>query len=128
MWVMSLVSPALIMQRDPRVHASVQELAVTTSAGDLFSFLEADLVRTTSDRRPSRVTDPDPVRRALELATDEWSEGEAGEELAGLFGREELRVGRRRLFAALYRSPFLQLRGVRAARILGVALDRSRDE
>jgi hypothetical protein len=98
---------------------------VSTSFGDLFAYLEADIVHAQGSRPPSVPKAMDVIFRALELATDEWSEGEAGAELARLFARGELWAGQTRLLGALQRSPFVQVRGIRASRALWSALDQS---
>src|SRR4051812_47870269 len=89
-----------------------------SSEGLLFAFLEADLAPQVTVASPEAEKDADPVWRALELATPEWSEQEAGAEMALLWDRETLRAAQTRLVAALHRCPFVHRRGIRAARIL----------
>lgn len=101
---------------------------MSMSAGDLFAFLELDVAKVEHARPAMGATDGDPVLRALELATAEWSEVEAGAELARLHGRAEIRAGQTRLLAALCRSPFVEVRGIRAARVLWSALDQSTED
>ena len=98
---------------------------MATSFGDLFAYLEADVIQTQSMRPPPVPRGMDVILRALEIATDEWTEGEAGAELARLFRRDELWAGQTRLLGALQRSPLVQLRGIRASRVLWSALDQS---
>ena len=95
---------------------------MTTSSGDLFAFLEADIARTRGIE-PDVAVDLDPVLCASAMATDEWSPDEAAAELARLFTRDSLRAGQTRLLAGLAVTPFVCRRGIRAARLLWSALD-----
>ena len=98
---------------------------MTTTSCDLFAFLEANVRQVQEDRRRAGGPAVDAVLRALELTSDEWSEEEAAAELAGLLGHKDLLVGQRHLLALLSVTPFAQRRGIRAARIMWSALDRS---
>jgi hypothetical protein len=94
---------------------------MTAPAADLFAFWEADLVKSQGRFEPSIAGALSPIGCALELAPPEWSEQEAGAELGRLFSRQELHAAESQLLAQLAHTPFLDKRGIRAARVLRVA-------
>jgi hypothetical protein len=95
---------------------------------DLFRFLEADLSRAgdveTVTCRCAYAGDV--LQRAAELANEEWSEEEAGAELARLSTRDALHGAQTRLISALFANRALDLVGIRMTRIIWKALDASR--
>ena len=64
----------------------------------------------------------DVLQRAAELANDDWTEDEAGFELASLCDEGELRRAQQALLAGLARNPYVDFRGIRMSRILWKAL------
>jgi hypothetical protein len=92
---------------------------------DLFHFLEADLSGESAvDTVARRDTHPvDVLQRAAELANSEWSEEEAGAELARLSTPEAMHAAQRRLICALFANRALDLVGIRMTRIIWKALD-----
>lgn len=65
----------------------------------------------------------DVLQRAAELANDDWTEEEAGWELASLCDHSELHSAQQALLAGLARSPYVDVRGIRMSRIIWKALD-----
>jgi hypothetical protein len=92
--------------------------------GDLFRFLEADLSSAGSlDTVPGGPGKPvDVLQRAAELVNDDWSEEEAGAELARLSTREALHAAQTRLISSLAANRALDLVGIRMTRIIWKAL------
>jgi hypothetical protein len=82
------------------------------------------LLSGTSHSRPSRSEPVNLLDRVFELTNDDWTEQEAGEELAWLAGndRHRLTALHQRLVAGLVRDPFPDVRGIRASRIAAAAL------
>lgn len=92
---------------------------------DLFAFLEADLAEAAPAPAPS-ATAENAVRllqRAAQLITADWPEDEAARELARTSRYEDLRDAHLLLLRALLRSPFVERKGIRVARIMWRALD-----
>lgn len=89
---------------------------------ELFDFLEASLAGVAVERVES-ATPVDALELARELANADWSEDEAGRELARLASYQALRAAQSRLLGALLTSPYFEGRGIRVSRILWVALD-----
>jgi hypothetical protein len=92
---------------------------------DLFRFLEADLSSAGAlDTVAGGGEYPEEVlQRAAELANDEWSEEEAGAELARLSTRDALHAAQTTLIGALFANRALDLVGIRMTRIIWKALD-----
>lgn len=95
---------------------------------DLLAYLEADLVgaeRPVARRRhfadPTRL-----LTRAAELANEDWSEAEAARELGHLASADCLRAAHIMVLGSLMRNPFVDVRGIRVARILVAAIDEHR--
>lgn len=65
----------------------------------------------------------DVLQRAAELANDDWTEDEAGCELASLCDHSELHSAQQALLAGLARNPYVDTRGIRMSRIIWRALD-----
>ena len=65
----------------------------------------------------------DVLQRAAELANDDWTEEEAGWELASLCDQAELHTAQQSLLAGLARNPCADIRGIRMSRIIWKALD-----
>ena len=65
----------------------------------------------------------DVLRRAAELANDDWTEEEAGWELASLCDQTELHLAQQALLAGLARNPYVDFRGIRMSRIIWNALE-----
>ena len=63
------------------------------------------------------------LQRAAELANDDWTEEEAGWELASLCDHAELHDAQRALLAGLANNPYADVRGIRMSRIIWRALD-----
>ena len=91
------------------------------SEEDAFAYWE----RTWTDVPPGGVGVVDVLGRARELVNDEWSEAEAARELASLAAYDELRDTHIRLLAALLRTPFVDIPGIRVSRVIWAALDVS---
>jgi predicted nucleic acid-binding protein len=92
---------------------------------DLFDFLEADLAGPAPDPEVA-VAREDAVpllQRAAQLVTADWAEDEAARELARTTRYEDLRDAHLLLLRALLRSPFVERKGIRIARIMWRALD-----
>lgn len=85
---------------------------------DLFAFLEQDLTGTISPPCFRNC-----VLHSAELATAEWTDHEAGQEVARRSGREDVLSGYVTVLTSLARNPMADVRGVRMARILRRALD-----
>lgn len=90
---------------------------------DLFGFLEADLSNAGNVDTVSGWDEPvDVLQRAAELANDEWSEEEAGAELARLSTPEALHAAQTTLISALAANRAVDLVGIRMTRIIWKAL------
>lgn len=90
-----------------------------------WAFLEADLAGATpSPAWGRRLADPTRLLiRAAELANNDWSEVEAARELGRLATVDCLRAAHTAVLHALILNPFLDIRGIRIARILQATLD-----
>jgi hypothetical protein len=90
---------------------------------DLFGFLEADLSNSGNvDTVSGWDTPVDVLQRAAELANDEWSEEEAGAELARLSTPRSLQAAQATLISALAANRAVDLVGIRMTRIIWKAL------
>ena len=92
---------------------------------DLFRFLEADLSSAGDVHTATRLDDcqVDVLHRAAELANEDWSEEEAGAELARWSTRDALHAAQTKLISALFANRALDLVGIRMTRIIWRALD-----
>ena len=64
----------------------------------------------------------DVLQRAAELANDDWTEEEAGWELASLCDQAQLHTAQQALLAGLVSNPYVDARGIRISRILWKAM------
>jgi len=95
------------------------------TSDDLFEFLEADL-KSLRPRGGEAARLEDALPRAFELVSSEWTEVEAGQELARLCDYAALRNAQSTLMAAMLVSPIVLVREILAARALWVAIDEAR--
>jgi len=63
------------------------------------------------------------LQRAAELANDDWTEEEAGFELASLCDQDQLHTAQQALLAGLATNPYVDPRGIRMSRIIWKALE-----
>ena len=62
------------------------------------------------------------LERAAELANEDWTEEEAGLELASLCDQAQLRTAQQAVLAGLVNNPYVDARGIRISRILWKAM------
>ncbi len=94
-----------------------------TPNDELFDYLERSLVAAEDFDLPDALCSRDPLELAMELANDEWSEDEAGRELARRASYDDIRLAQANLLCTLMRNPAVDIRGIRMSRILWAALD-----
>jgi hypothetical protein len=90
---------------------------------DLFAFLEAELAGDPPTPAAHAEEAVPLLQRAAQLVTADWPEDEAARELARTSRHEDLRDAHLLLLRALLRSPFVERKGIRIARIMWRALD-----
>jgi hypothetical protein len=95
------------------------ENAMRRPDDDVFAYWE----RTWTDALPVRTEGcVDVLARAAELINDEWSEAEAGRELAELASCDQLHGAQIRLLEVIVRTPFPDVGRIRLSRVIWAAL------
>lgn len=95
-------------------------------AGEAVLFTYVDGILVEVPRRIEVDTVDGAILRALELANDDWTEGEAAAEMSRVTGGSVAVLDRacHRMTGALARNPVTDVRGIRATRIVLAALRR----